>query len=242
LKTTGIEAYILYTEAAVEKLGIQEEIKRMTPHNESYEHVGEITTYIRDMHAFWDEERDRVRTSVQSEDAQAVIEERYPVSSVLMWDYVTKPEYKAIIANSTKAVVDNRTNGRIGLGATYYCAHGESVSQQTIVDWQPPLEYTYVGHPHKGSICYVTTRLIPDGDSTKVQILIGKFQRGHLLIRIALALIFPPLAKRHTKKALQELLQRIEEEIAEGAVIRPAAITISADEIKRSAAESLATT
>ena len=182
-----------------------------------------------------------MRTSVQSEDAQAVVEKRYPVSSVLMWDYVTKPEYKAILTNSTTAVVDNRTNGRIGLGATYYCAHGESASQQTILDWQPPLEYTYVGDPFKGSICYVTTRLIPDGDSTRVQILIGKFQRGQLPVRIALGAVFPLLVKRFYKKAMQELLQRIEEEIAEGAVIRPAAITISADEIKRSVTESLAT-
>ena len=45
----------------------------------------------------------------------------------------------------------------------------------------------------------------------------------------------------YTKKILQELLQRIEEEIAEVAVVRPAAITISADEIKRSVTESLAT-
>jgi len=48
------------------------------------------------------------------------------------------------------------------------------------------------------------------------------------------------VAHYFTKKAMQKLLQRIEEEISEGAVVRPAAVTIPAGEVEKSVTDSLA--
>jgi hypothetical protein len=63
-----------------------------------------------------------------------------PLAKGQLWDVVTRPEYVAIINASNTARVEGKKNGRIGVDATYYCAHGKSISRQTIVDWQPPDE------------------------------------------------------------------------------------------------------
>jgi hypothetical protein len=61
----------------------------------------------------------------------------FPVEAVQMWDYLTKPDRRALFVSSSSAEVDNADRGRIGEGTIYRCAHGKSVHPQTIVDWQP---------------------------------------------------------------------------------------------------------
>jgi hypothetical protein len=69
---------------------------------------------------------------------------------MLMWEFVTKPEYKAILASSDSVQVDAKVDGRIGLGSAYLCTHGENVSPQTIIDWQPFEQYTIRAAPVMG--------------------------------------------------------------------------------------------
>ena len=45
-KKTGLKAYCAYTEAAVEALGIEDLSVTMVSHTESYEHLGEVQTYV----------------------------------------------------------------------------------------------------------------------------------------------------------------------------------------------------
>jgi uncharacterized protein DUF2652 len=135
---TGLKAYAAYTQSAVAGLGIERITESMIRHAETYESIGEVQLYLDDLRGKWEEEKARTRISVQEEEGALTFEDEFPLPPLMMWDIVTSPKYKAILAGSKSARVDNLTNGRIGLGATYYCAHGNSVTSQTIVDWQPP--------------------------------------------------------------------------------------------------------
>jgi hypothetical protein len=212
----------------------------MVAHEESYEDVGQVATYIQDMHALWENERANIRTSVAEDGAGFVVELDFPVASALMWDYVTKPEFQAILTMSNSAEVENRSNGRIGLGSTYYCAHGNIMSPHTIVDWQPLKEYTYATDPFLGTHAFYTLRLIPQGDSTTVRVLAGRYTGGSGILLKLRKLMDRYVGAWGQGKGLQKLRDRIEKEIAEGALQQPEVPPVPVEEIDRSVAESLA--
>ena len=209
-ETTGITAYVLYTQAAVEALGIEDIASLMTPHEESYEHVGLVELYVEDMHPVWEARRSELRTVVEPE--QAMVEETIvvPVPLVAMWDYVTKPEYKAILADSDSALVENRNSGRIGVGSSYQCAHGDSVTAQTIVDWQPFEQYTYRGVATGNLVNLTTIAISPHDDGTRLSMYVGKLQGGSRAKRIVAAPIVRLFIKYYAPKLMKELLTQIE--------------------------------
>jgi hypothetical protein len=54
---TGFQAYALYTEAAIQQLGTETIGETMTPHNEAYEHLGEVGVLVQGMHPVWEKKR-----------------------------------------------------------------------------------------------------------------------------------------------------------------------------------------
>ena len=126
----GLRAYAVYTQATVDALGVEDLCVSMTAHSESYEHLGEVSVYVQDMQSVWERERNKQRTTVQREDAGRIFEFDFPVAPALMWDYVTKPENRAIMLGSSSAKITDKVDGRTGPGSVYYCAHGKYVSQQ----------------------------------------------------------------------------------------------------------------
>jgi hypothetical protein len=126
-------AYVAYTQSAVVALGIDRLAESMTRHAETYESIGEVQLFLVDLHSKWEEEKTRAKMSVQEEQAGLLFEDEFPLPPLMMWDIVTSPKYKAILSGSTSARVDNLTNGRIGPGATYYCAHGNGVTSQPLL-------------------------------------------------------------------------------------------------------------
>jgi hypothetical protein len=238
---TNIKAYVLYTQAAVDELGIHEIAETMRKHVESYTSIGDVNAYVQDMHPIWELERSRSTMAVQPEDAFVAIQMDFPVSSLLMWDYVTGPEYKAIIAGSKTAHVDDKRNGRIGEGAIYYCAHDTKTARHIIVDWRPPLEYSYTTDPFLGSSPLTTIRLSPTAEGTQVSILVGEPTGGLWIVRKIGGLVIKPILYRGLTRNLQNLHQRIMAEVEEGSVIQPPPRRPAADELDSAIRESLET-
>jgi len=235
---TNIKAYVLYTQSAVEGLGIQEIAGSMRKHVDSYESIGDVHVYVQNMHPVWDDERSRSTMSVQPQEALVNIEMDFPASPLLMWDYVTGPEYKAIIAGSKSARVDDKRNGRIGEGAIYYCAHETSTARHTIVDWRPPDEYSYTD-PFLGIISLNTIRLSPTEKGTRMSLLVGNFTGGHWIVRNVVGLIVKPIMNRELTRNVQNLHQRIEAELEEGSIVQPTDEPLPADELDNAIRESL---
>ncbi len=242
VEKTGIKAYTAYTEAAADALDIPNFWDGMLPHEEEYD-VGRVVVHVQDMTAMWERERAKVRTVVTPENALIIDEVELPVPPTVLWDYVTKPEYRAQLLKSDVSSTKARTDGRLGDGTVYICAHGKSVYAHTVVDWQPVEQYTYQAPgvlPRNSAL--VTSRLTPTDQGTLATLLIGRRQ-GPLVMRVAENIMAKIFAGRSIRKGRQILVDLIERELADGRLNgmlspeRPNDAT--PEEVRKAAAESL---
>lgn len=238
---TGLNAYVAYTQAAVDALGIGQIAESMIRHADTYESIGEVQVYLDDLHSKWEEEKTRTRMSVQKEQAALRFEDDFPLPPLMMWDLISSPQYKAILSGSKSARVDNLANGRIGLGATYYCSHGNRVSTQTVVDWQPPREYTWASDPLLGVYTLNTIRLSSADGGSHMTLLFGKPVGGRSLTRWLYIVILGPIASWGTKQNLRKLRQQIEIDLSDERLCEPAARAVEGDEVLSAARDALIT-
>jgi hypothetical protein len=134
---TGFRAYTLYTDAAAQQLGLQEMCETMRAHQESYEHLGEVRLWVQDMHPVWAAKQAASRIALPPEQVslEAATEIAMPPNQV--WDYLGRPEFRSILMGSDRQVVLNRRHGRIAPGTVFQCFHGDRMTTQTLLVWQP---------------------------------------------------------------------------------------------------------
>ena len=65
---TGIDDYLLVTQACVDDLDIQRIVTGWVPHTEEYEHVGEVTGYVSSLRDVWDFSRRQTEDKVLQSD------------------------------------------------------------------------------------------------------------------------------------------------------------------------------
>jgi hypothetical protein len=218
---TGFEAYALFTRAAVEALGIQEITVDMVQLQETYEHIGTVDIYVKDMHQVWEQGREETRLIVSEEEALVVLEFDFPVSQVQLWDYLLEPEMRALFTNSDNAVAENTHHGRVGEGAVYYCAHGSLTVKQTIVDWQPFETHTTYDLGTFGLPTYVTYRLSETENGSHLKLINGPIQSQNPLKRWAGNLFIKFALKTLGHIGPDKLRQKMEEDIAQGKLLTP---------------------
>jgi len=231
---TGYEAYALFTRAAVEALGIQEIAEGMTPLKESYEHIGTVDIFVMDMHEVWEAGKEGSRIIVSEDEALVVLEFDFPVSVVQLWDYLLKPEMRALFTNSDKAEADNISGGRIGEGVVYYCAHGSLIVKQTIVDWQPFETHTTYDLGSFGIPGYVTYRLSETENGSRLKMINGPVLVKSPLKRWAGSLFVKFALKSLGHIGPNRLRQRMEEDHAKGELLSVEETEIDTDAIRDS--------
>ena len=236
---TGYRAYVLYTQAALDQLDIPQFGEQMTSHVESYEHIGEVTVYLQDMHAVWEHRRHRLHTVVKPEEAVYSVEQDYPLPPAVLWDYLTKPQYRSIIFGADSQRIEDLKGGRIADGSVYICAHGENITQQSIIDWHPFEQYTFKSDTPGGGYSLATIRLNPQGDGTKVTAYAGKTQGGASILRSMLNLVQRRVIAPNILNGLQDLAAYIDEEISQGRLAQPPASQLPDEQIEDALVESL---
>jgi hypothetical protein len=239
-KELGYHAYVLYTQAALEHLAIPELFDQLTPHFETYEHIGEVNVYLLDMHPIWETRKHRHHTVVDPEEAIYTIEEDFPVAPALLWEYFTKPEFRAIILGSDSQRIEDMKAGRIADGSVYVCAHGKNIVKQSIVDWHPFEQYTIKSPVPGGGVGLATTHFMPHQDGTKVTIYLGKTQKGSPFVRGLANFIGRKKAGPTFREGVGALKTLIENDIEAGKIVRQAAIEVPDDQIENALVESLA--
>ncbi len=228
---TSYKAYVLYTQAAVAAMGIEELAETMQTHLENYEHIGDVQVYVEDMRAVWEASCNTSRTNVEAADAVVTIDMDFPADPVVAWDFATKPEYRALLSKSESANVTGRTKGRLGPGATYQCVHGKDVSPQMIVDWQPFDEYTYEYPLFVGIRARTTMKFSPRANGTHIVYRQGKALGGSVLARWIFDLYSRFFLPRFVKDGGNRLNAQYEQDKAAGLIVVPAATTVP-DEAK----------
>jgi hypothetical protein len=232
-ESTGYQAYALFTQAAIQALGISELTQEMTQLQEFYEDVGKVDIFVKNMHPVWESRRNLTRITVAEEEAIVILEFDFPITMVQLWDYLVKPDERALFLNSQSAEIENAPGGRAGNGTVYICAHGSMVIRQTIVDWQPFETHTVYDNTF-GMPGYSTYQLSETENGSHLKILIGPIQSKNPLKRWIGALMVKLVPKVFGDKGPQKFRQRIEEDLANGVLQAPQKSEIDREALRRS--------
>jgi len=138
----GLEAYALFSQASLDAAGIDPGALKMLPDVETYEHIGEVGTWVHDLERRWQEEEDRQRVFVTPRDAILDISVDVGVPPQLAWEFLTTPGQRMSWQPwVTEVTVKGADGGRRGPGSSNHCMHGDQAVIEEILDWRP---YDYV--------------------------------------------------------------------------------------------------
>ncbi len=135
----GIAAYALYTDACLRAAGIEDPAAlQLVEHLESYEHVGEVRVWVRDLTAAWAAELNRTVIRVEPEDALRTIVADFPAPPAVVWEFATSPARRPKWQAGVDAILESSPSGRRGAGTTNHCVHGKDAIVEEVLDWRPP--------------------------------------------------------------------------------------------------------
>jgi hypothetical protein len=212
-ETTGIRAYCLYTDAAIDKLRLEDISAAMMPHVEAYEHLGEVKTWVQDMHPVWERSRHASRVTIPPEEIMLQVEAEVAMPPNLVWDYLAQPEYRSILLGSDRQQILNRVQGRVAPGSVYHCYHGKRLVRETILEWQPFEGMTTEDLVLPNITALMKATLESMEGRTRLVLTIGK-ARGPLIIRTFTNLYFG-MGEKAVQKDIDRFKERIEADLAE---------------------------
>jgi hypothetical protein len=138
----GLDAYALFTQASLDAAGLDPVALGMLPNDETYEHIGEVSTWVLDLERRWQEEEERQRVFVRPADAILDISVDVGVPPQLAWEFLTTPGQRMTWQPwVTEVTVKGADGGRRGPGSANHCMHGKQAVIEEILDWRP---YDYV--------------------------------------------------------------------------------------------------
>jgi len=212
---TGFKAYTAFTQSVMEALGLADFQNSLTPYRETFADVGEVQMYVYDMHTVWEKLKDRVRIEVRPEEALVVLKYEFPVPPSILWDYLTKPEYRTILLGASKLELRNQSQGRTGVDTVFYCYHGNMETPQLILDWRPFEQFTTDDSNQFGTTNRITIKLEPTQAGTRVINLMGK-PRGPWFTVMLFSLLGKFFIAPQIGKFAEQLRQRIQQDLADG--------------------------
>jgi uncharacterized protein YndB with AHSA1/START domain len=139
---TGVAAYAIYTDACLRAAGVDPAALGLVEQRETYDHIGEVVTWMADLGAAWAAELDRSRVVVEPAAAIASIEYDLPAPPGLAWDYLTSPARRPRWQTGVSEVIEQTAGGRRGVGTVNHCVHGKDAIVEEILDWRPPDYFT----------------------------------------------------------------------------------------------------
>lgn len=170
-EATGLAAYGLITQAAIDAIGTTGTAEGMATHVEHYEDFGDITVHLTDLVAAWDTVAARQRQIVSRKDAIGFTEVFLPVTPWIAWAYATDGEVKKRMYG---VETHERTDGaaKLGIGATFHCKHQLGDVDYMVVDMDAPRYYT--NSNRAGPIETMTTvKIVPVEGGVEVQMLMA---------------------------------------------------------------------
>jgi uncharacterized protein YndB with AHSA1/START domain len=144
-EATGIGAYAMYTDACVAAMGLDDPAAAgLVRHREEFEGVGEVGTWLRDLHGAWSAELERARNVVEPKDAARTYTVDIDAPPALVWDYLTSPARRLEWQYQVTGIeMVAGAPGRRGVGMVNHCIHGKDAIVEEILDWEPYDHVTY---------------------------------------------------------------------------------------------------
>jgi len=241
-EATGLKAYTLYTRAAIEQLGLADEVDQFTALEETYEHLPPVQVFIQDMHPVWEAKRDALQVMIGPEDELYRLETEIAAPREAVWNYFVQPEHFNVLLGGDRTAIVQRKRGRVAVGSVYQCFHGDSYITNTVVGWHPFDDFVVqflVPTPLAGAICQVEIRLEETDLGTHFAEIIGK-STGPLLARLT-----ADAGMKARQDHIRELVATFKKHIEDDQSVRsrsalPTELPISPSEIATAARSALA--
>ena len=131
---TGIQAYVLITEAAAESLDFGDLLEEMIPYTDEYEHIGQVRMLTYDLHKAYMKRREEKRVIITADIADISHEMTSPVSAVKIWDFLVDPNHKREWCK-----MSDRDDPTLGMGNSYkelQARHDFDLQQAAIIDFR----------------------------------------------------------------------------------------------------------
>ncbi len=167
---SGIADYLFVTQQCVDDLGVEGIVAGWIQHTEAYEHVGEVNGYVASLPDVWAVVRGQNENKVAQGDAWTSVTADSQAPPAIVWDHLINPAKRTIWLQANENAVVGQSQGRIGPGAEYHCAHGEDndVLVFTVLDMRPVDYITTVFPVGDGVALRQTDYVIPSGTGTQI--------------------------------------------------------------------------
>lgn len=173
VEETGIDDYLLVTQACVDELGVEDMVASWIPHAEAYEHIGEVAGYVSSLRDVWEFTQLQTEVKVAKSEVWVDVTVQSSAPPAVIWDHLIDPRKRLGWLSVADAVdVAHVQEGRVGAGTEFHCAHGDGeVSLFTVIDMRPHSYVTFVAEFLDGSFLTYTYYLMPSGTGTRLNLL-----------------------------------------------------------------------
>lgn len=172
--TTGVRSYALFSDAAVEAMGIK---AALVPYSQPFEHFGEVSMQVYDLAKAWESFRaKRERYFLEEQDGVWTYRRHLDVPIAVAWEALTAPELKERWMEGMRSVSVENPESRIGTGSGYHCAHEAADFLYWVTDWEP-FDYfsTRINDPAREGVSMPETyHLTPTETGTELRYTIGQ--------------------------------------------------------------------
>jgi hypothetical protein len=210
----GLRGYALLTNACLERIGQPSSI---TPHTETYEHIGEVKCGVYDLRSYEQQLRETKRVYLEAKDADYIFERTLKASPELLWSFIIEPGKRVQWQHIKKVINTQNSSGRIGVDAAFHCDHGSFSRITRLLDWRP---FHYMSNVTVQSFKWLRMKAPPcegiyeflpvDADHTKVSMRIRNLSRGWFTM-----LIFRLFIKRMLDKENRYEFNKLEGVLSE---------------------------
>ena len=173
-QSTGVNSYALFSDPAVEAMGIH---AALMPFSQSFEHFGEVSMKVYDLARAWEKIRaGRERFFLREQDGVWTFRRQFNLSAPVVWQALTSPELKQRWMQDMNAVTVENPDHRVGHGSAFHCAHDAVDFFYNVVDWEPFVYFSaVVKHPGRPGVTFTKTyQFIPTDSGTELRYTIGK--------------------------------------------------------------------
>ena len=222
---TGKEAYLLLTETSAGAMQLGEYCSsEMTPHTESYEHIGDVNMYVHCLKTVWKREHEKRRIFVDPKDAWINLEIDIPAPPTIVWDYLTDVDHKrkwSKASGISDVRITGLRKGRVDVGTIHHCAHGKDETPIQIIDWRPVEYFTMDNKIPMSGVVQETFHLEPTESGTHLSRTTAVSATKPMMalpVQIMKSVMRKMISKQN-HAGIEALRQMIVEDIAAGKVI-----------------------
>ncbi|MHB8459668.1 MAG: DUF2652 domain-containing protein, partial [Candidatus Limnocylindrales bacterium] len=135
----GLGAYALYTDAAIGAMSLGDPAAAgLLEHRETYDVVGEVVGWVRDLETAWRDEESQAPVLVTADEAAWSTSFTLPAPPAIAWEWITSPARRPQWQVGVTAVEEASAGGRRGVGTTNHCVHGREAIVEEVLAWRPP--------------------------------------------------------------------------------------------------------